>query len=225
MPKGYTRPTKLSPHPGYLRNNGIEVDETASRVTVVLNWIKKTQAVWISQETKFDAFELDEVFWYIKTRKGYENGINTYIMTMISRLPRQILGFGVENSVESKTVQAMVDSVPAAEKYFTDGGHAYMDVIFGGKHIRNAENKKDTHEIESTNADLRHYIAGLARRSRCFFRSRETLCAVLSVLIDAYNKYGEAKLKYRKPVVHKTPNSNQHLHKYRDFPFSILDFL
>ena len=180
--------------------------------------------MWISPLTKINAFELDELFWFLKTRKGYENGINTYIMTMISRLPRQILGFDVDNSVKSKTIQAIVDGVPSAEKYYTDGGKAYMDVIFGGKHIRNIEDKKDTHEIESTNADLRHYIAGLARRSRCFFRSKETLYAVLSVFIDAYNKYGEAKMKYRKPVIHKTPNPKKHLHKYRDTPFSILNF-
>jgi hypothetical protein len=85
--------------------------------------------------------------------------------------------------------------------------------------------KRDTHTIESINADLRHYISGLARRSRCFYRSLETLQAVLEVFIDAYNKFGEAKLKYRKPVIHKDPNNAKHLHKYRDVPFSILDFL
>jgi hypothetical protein len=146
-------------------------------------------------------------------------------MTMISRLPRQILGFSVENSVKAKAIQTIVDSAPAAERYFTDGGRAYLDVIFGGKYIRNQEDKSDTHEIESSNADLRHYISGLARRSRCFYRSRETLNAVLSVFVDAYNKFGEAKLKYRKPIVHKSPNPNKHLHKYREVPFSILDFL
>jgi IS1 family transposase len=49
------------------------------------------------------------------------------------------------------------------------------------------------HNVESVNADLRHYIAGLRRKSRCFFRSLETMRAVLTVLINAYNKFGHAK--------------------------------
>lgn len=144
---------------------------------------------------------------------------------MISRLPRQIVGFDVDNSIKVKSLQGIVDSAPVAENYYTDGYLSYMDVIYGGKHIRNVEDKSDTHQIESTNADLRHYIRGLSRRSRCFFRSKETMSAVLSVFIDAYNKFGEWKLKYRKPVVHKSPNPNKHLHKWRYPVVSVLDFL
>ena len=118
----------------------------------------------------------------------------------------------------------MVDSAPTAEKYCTDGCLTYLDVIFGGKHIRNPHNKKDTHNIESTNADLRHYIPGLARRSRCFYRKQETLEAVLAVFIDAYNKFGEAKFKYQIPIKNNSENT-KHLHKYRELPFNILDFL
>jgi hypothetical protein len=85
--------------------------------------------------------------------------------------------------------------------------------------------KKDTHNVESVNADLRTYIPVLARRSRCFCRKLETLQAVIEVFIEAYNKFGEAKLKYRKPSVHKPGNKGKHLHKYRELPFSILDFI
>ena len=53
---------------------------------------------------------------------------------------------------------------------------------------------------------------------------KETLEAVLSVFIDAYNKFGEAKEKYKIPVEHRTTNT-KHLHKYRERPFSVLDFL
>ena len=130
--------------------------------------------MWISQKTDFNTFEMDELYWFIKSRRGYENGINTYIMTMISRLPRQILGFGVDKSVNSKALQKIADSTPSANNYCTDGCNKYQDVIFGGRHIRNIDNKNDTHNVESINADLRHYIAGLKRKSKCFFRSIET---------------------------------------------------
>ena len=179
--------------------------------------------MWISQETEYSVFELDEVHWFIKRKGRGETRANTYIMTMTSRKPRQIVGYAVDNGVKSRRIQWIADSVGYAKEYCTDGCLVYQDVVFGGKHRQNFENKKDTHNIESSNADLRHYIAGLKRRSRCFFRSRETLEAVLSVFIDAYNKFGEAKEKYKIPVEHRS--ENRHLHKYRERPFSLLDFL
>lgn len=180
--------------------------------------------MWISQRTDFSVFELDEVYWYIKRKTGHETRANTYIMTMMSRTPRQIVAFAVDNGVKAERIQEMADRVGYAKEYCTDGCAVYREVIFGGKHKQNSENKSDTHNIESSNADLRHYIAGLRRKSRCFFRSQETLEAVLSVFIDAYNKFGEAKEKYKIPVEHRTTNT-KHLHKYRERPFSVLDFL
>ncbi len=171
--------------------------------------------MWISPETNLEAFELDEVFWFTERRKGHENGVNTYIMTMISREPRQIVAFAVDRSIRSEYIQVMVDGTPLAYNYYTDGGIAYMDVDFWGRHRRNVHNKRDTYTIEGTNADIRHYIAGLRRRSRCFFRSLETLKAVLAIFIDAYNRFGEAKQMYRK----RHPNCG------REFPFNHLQFL
>ena len=152
--------------------------------------------MWKSPQTNTDAFELDEVYWFVGKRKGYENGINTYIMTMLSRIPRQIVAYGVDNSVNAAMIQRMVESTAQAEKYYTDGGNSYLGVDFIGRHVRNKSDKSDTHNIEGSNADLRHYIAGLRRRSRCFFRSMETLSAVLYVFVHAYNRFGHPKLHY-----------------------------
>jgi IS1 family transposase len=136
-------------------------------------------------------------------------------MTMISRVPRQILAFEVVSPVTSERIQAMVDRMPLAQKCFTDGGVSYLDVDFLGGHHRNVHNKNDTHIIEGTNADIRHYIAGLRRRSRCFFRSVETLKAVLTLFIDAYNRFGAAKQMYKE----RHPNFG------RDFPFNHTHFI
>lgn len=144
---------------------------------------------------------------------------------MISREPRQIVGFSAATDKSSERIQGIVDSVSAVENYCTDGYLGYIDIVYPGRHIRNARNKSDTFTVEGINADLRHYIPVLARRSRCFCRKIETLEAVLGVFIDAYNKFGEAKLKYRVPVNHKEPKPTRCLHKYRDWPFSLLDFL
>jgi hypothetical protein len=120
----------------------------------------------------------------------------------------------------------MVDEAPHATKYCSDGYNGYSDVdYYGAKYVRNCHNKRDTHNVESVNADLRCFIAGLQLRSRCFFRKIETLEAVLDAFVDACNKFGEYKLKSRKPTVHRPGNENKHLHHYRDLPRSLLDFI
>lgn len=136
-------------------------------------------------------------------------------MTVLSREPRQIIAFDVDSSVNAALIQKMVDNTLQAEKYYTDGGQSYLAVDFIGRHHRNIHDKSDTHNIEGSNADIRHYIAGLRRRSRCFFRKTETLKAVLAVFIHAYNKFGDAKAQYRL----RYPDCA------RNFPFSHLDFL
>ena len=89
----------------------------------------------------------------------------------------------------------------------------YVDVIYPGRHIRNTRNKSDTFTVEGVNADLRHYIPLLARKSRCFARKLDTLKAVVEVFVEAYNRFGVAKMKYRRN------------RKSRELPFSVLDFL
>ncbi|MCL1819771.1 MAG: hypothetical protein FWG36_03835, partial [Oscillospiraceae bacterium] len=137
------------------------------------------------------------------------------VMTMVSRIPRQIVGFDVALDKSPSRIQAIVDNAPEAKSYCTDGYLGYVDIVYPGEHIRNVSNKNDTFTVEGVNADLRHYIPILARRSRCFPRSLETLKAVLDVFVDAYNKFGIAKMKFRQ---NRNPNS-------RELPFSVLDFL
>ena len=132
---------------------------------------------------------------------------------MISRNPRLIVGFDVASDKSRERIQKIVDSSPETDFYYTDGYFGYIDVVYPGKHIRNVRDKKDTHNVESINADLRHYIPVLARRRRCFARKIETLYAVVAVFIDAYNRSGLAKYKYRQRK------------KNGELPFSVVDFL
>jgi len=137
---------------------------------------------------------MDEVYWYIGTKK---DGINTYLMTMISRKPRQIVAFEIGVSVNAEALQRMANSTNPFHRYFVDGCRVYQNVDYVGCLSQNFEDKSDTYTIEGTNADLRCYIAALQRKSRCFFRSSETMKAVLWVLINAYNKFGDWKRNYR----------------------------
>jgi len=159
--------------------------------------------------------ELDELYWFVGQKPRTETRENTYVMTMVSRLPRQIVGFDVAFDKSPERIQAIVDNAPEAKSYCTDGWSGYADVVYPGRHIRNARDKSSTFTVESVNADLRHYIPILRRRSRCFPRRLETLRAVLEVFDDAYNKFGVAKMRFRQ---NRGPRS-------RELPFSVLDFL
>ncbi|MDR0935703.1 MAG: hypothetical protein LBM98_03360, partial [Oscillospiraceae bacterium] len=137
------------------------------------------------------------MYWFIGRKERTKTRENVYVMTMVSREPRQLAGVVAATDKSSNRIQAMVDAAPEAEKYCIDGYSGYLDVAYPGKHIRNVRDKSDTFTVEGVNADLRHYIPILARSSRCFPRKLETLQAVLAVFAEAYNRFGVAKLKWR----------------------------
>ena len=73
-------------------------------------------------------------------------------------------------------------------------------------------------------SDLRRYIVGFARRSKCFYRKIETVKAILTVFVTAYNRFGEYKSKHQVLARHK-PTSTSRLHKYSDLPLGLIDFI
>ena len=157
--------------------------------------------------------ELDELYWFVTHKPKSKARENVYILTAVSRAPRQIAGFDVAMDKSPQRIQKLVDEAMPAQKYCTDGYTGYIDVVYPGEHIRNVRDKSNTFTVEGVNADLRHYIPVLARSSRCFPRSLETLRAVISVFVDAYNRFGLAKHQFKL------------LHPHRKHPFSFVQFL
>jgi len=174
--------------------------------------LKKTAQ---NPKTDYHILEVDELYWFVGQKGTSKTRENCYIIPVVSRQPRQIVGIDAAFDKSPERIQALIDTAPSAENYCTDGYLGYIDVVYPGKHIRNIHDKKDTCGVESVNADLRHYIPVLRRRSRCFPRKLETLKAVLGVFADAYNAFGIAKMDFRR---NRDPNS-------RELPFSVLDFL
>ena len=172
--------------------------------------LKKTNP---NQGTEQTFYELDELYWFVERKARSETRENVYVMAMVSREPRQIVGFDVARDKAPERIQNMIDSAPPARYYCTDGYLGYVDVVYPGNHIRNVRDKSHTFTVEGMNADLRHYIPILARRSRCFARKVETLRAVMDVFVEAYNQFGIAKHEYRQ----RKPKG--------EVPFSVVDFL
>ena len=148
-------------------------------------------------ENPHDVLELDEMYWFVERKPRTQTKENVYLMTMVSRCSREIVGFDVAYDKSPERIQKMVDVAPTSSKYCTDGWWGYVDVVYPGKHERNISDKSETYTVEGVNADLRHYIPILARRSRCFARSLETLYAVVEVFVEAYNRFNRAKFKWR----------------------------
>jgi len=157
--------------------------------------------------------EMDELYWYVRRKPRRGNGDTLYIMTMICRETRQIIGYDVAFDKTTQRIQAMVDAAPPAEVYYSDGETAYMNVVYPGEHIRLLQDKSETYSVEGVNADLRHYIPTLARSVRTFPREFKTLRVVVDVFVEAYNRFCMAKYSYRMMYPDKTP------------PYALVNFL
>jgi IS1 family transposase len=188
-------------------------DCMVSAKLMFIDGLKKTESV---VENSYEILEMDELYWFVFHKPRTKTGENVYLTTLVSRLPRQIVGFDVAFDKVPERLQKIIDNAPKADKYATDGFLGYEDVIYPGKHVRNVRNKSDTFTVESINADLRHYIPVLARRSRCFARTLDTLLTVVTVFVEAYNKFGQAKMLFRQRC--------NLVKESRELPFGLVDF-
>jgi insertion element IS1 protein InsB len=87
-----------------------------------------------------------------------------------------------------QTMQPILDRSPQAERYFSDALSVYETLVyFPGKH-RSVADKSQTYSVEADNAELRHYLARLARKSRCFSRSLRALWRAIKLFVFAWNR-------------------------------------
>lgn len=62
--------------------------------------------------------------------------------------------------------------------------------------------KLETYSVEAVNADLRHYLKRLARRSRCFSRQIHSLLENIRLFVYCYNQRQMAKRRFPKYAFH-----------------------
>src|SRR5947209_2676990 len=86
------------------------------------------------------------------------------------------------------TMQALVDRAPPAAQYYSDALAVYSTLVYYPGHHQALPNKSQTYSVEADNAELRHYLARLARKSRCFTRSRAALHDAVKLFIYAWNR-------------------------------------
>ncbi len=81
----------------------------------------------------------------------------------------------------------MVDFAPKAAFYFSDALDMYSRLWYHGGSYQVSPGKSETYSVEGDNAQLRHYLARLARSSRCFSRCPYALICALRLFIYCYN--------------------------------------
>ena len=105
-----------------------------------------------------------------------------------------------------QAMQAVVDGGPAAKQYFSDKFRTYEALVYyPGKHTF-SEGKTDTYSVEASNAELRHYLARLARSSRCFSRQADALKAAIQLFVYCFNRRQLHKLAF--------PSYSAHIYQF-----------
>ena len=125
----------------------------------------------------------------------------------MDRTTRCILGWLVARQVSDDQLQQWIDEAPAAHWYYSDAHPAYGELSYGeGIHLA-MRDKSQTYSVEATNAELRHYLARLARRSRCFSRSLTALRYAVRLFVFCWNQ------------------RQLHKHRYPRYPSHLIDFV
>jgi len=91
-----------------------------------------------------------------------------------------------ERSVDG--MQDLVERSAQADQYYSDAFALYERLVYYPGHHDVAPGKSQTYSVEADNAELRHYLARLGRKSRCFSRSIDALRRAVKLFVYAWNR-------------------------------------
>lgn len=114
----------------------------------------------------------------------------------MDRTTHTFVGWAVVPERDHATLQAVVDQAPQAQAYYSDGFATYRDLVYGEARYTAMTNKSQTYTVEGGNADLRHYLARLGRKSRCFSRCIQALHRAVKLFVWCYNQRQLWKQRY-----------------------------
>jgi IS1 family transposase len=116
---------------------------------------------------------------------------------VVDRDTRCILSWDVVLERTTEALQACLERVPQSRQYYSDAFPVY-DTLYYGAPYEMRTDKQETYSVEAVNADLRHYLKRLARRSRCFFRRMQALVKDIHPFVFCYNHRQLAKRLFPK---------------------------
>jgi insertion element IS1 protein InsB len=109
-------------------------------------------------------------------------------MTLVDRTTSCILAWAVEATRSEAVLQHLVDTARQARFYYSDLFAAYRALVYRPGLYTPMPDKSETYRVEGVNAELRHYLARLARKSRCFSRCIHALRRALKLFVFAWNR-------------------------------------
>jgi insertion element IS1 protein InsB len=109
-------------------------------------------------------------------------------MTLVDRHSSCILAWRVAEEREEALLQAMVDDTPQARFYYSDLFATYRNLVYAPGIHTPMPDKSETYRVEGVNAELRHYLARLARKSRCFSRCIQALRRAVKLFVHLWNR-------------------------------------
>jgi IS1 family transposase len=98
-------------------------------------------------------------------------------------------------------MQLCLDSALGARQYYSDAFPIYGTLYYGAP-FELRKDKKETYSVEAVNADLRHYLKRLARKSRSFSRSIQALKKNVRLFVYCYNQRQLMKRRFPKYAFH-----------------------
>lgn len=128
-------------------------------------------------------------------------------MTLVERKTSCIVGWCVTPERDEATLQALLDKTPQAVWYYSDLFATYKALIYTPGTHTPLPNKSEAFRVEGTNAELRHYLPRLVRKTRCFSKCIKALIRTVKLFVFAWNR------------------RQLHRHSYPDYPAHLIDFV
>jgi len=100
-------------------------------------------------------------------------------------------------------VQDMLAESIQGHDYYSDDFQGYKTALYWPAIHYPMNDKSEIYSFEGSNAELRHYLARLRRKSRCFSRCEEALRNAVKLFVFAYNR--------RQLIKQQFPNYTFHL--------------
>ena len=109
----------------------------------------------------------------------------------------------------SEALQACLERAPQA-KHSDSDAFPVSDTLYDGAAYEMRTDKPETDSVEALNAELRHYLKRLARKSRCFTTRLQSLMKNLQLFIYGYN--------HRQLAKPRCPTASLHLLDFLSLP-------
>jgi insertion element IS1 protein InsB len=138
----------------------------------------------VTQRTDAQQGQKGRIGRVVYLRRQEKNKI--YVLAIVDRDTRCVLSWDVVLERTSEALQACLERAPQAKQYYSDAFPAY-DTLYYGAPYEMRTDKQETYSVEAVNADLRHYLKRLARKSRCFSRRMQALAKNIRLFVYCYN--------------------------------------